>query len=1007
MLPGTFPILSGQAQGKLLGGFLGGFLPGQPQEPQSPGVQRSSISLNGTDEYLANTLAQDLSIGATSSAFMWIRPDNSTALRTLFEFRPIPAPNNQNIIRLHLSATNGFSVTLHGSDATKFKWYEASETLINDGATWSHVGYTWDGLTLTLYINGRRTNAVAIRNDAITMTNTNRGIYVGARGNATVNRHFPGAIHSAAVWNRALAAGEVKEMYLQGTGGYFNLEKNQGEYIAAAALKHWWRFSQDMTGTDYGVDSATADTPIPLNEFGLDYSNFTDNSSGDYLTLNGTDEWLGNFFNQTLGFSTAFTVNIWLRSNSDTNAKAMNLIHLRDPTTPISGIDITLLDDTTGGKFRVRVRDDDADVTSGDDDNFEFGSYTPTAWTMITITRSGAGTLTVYQDGVEDSSPTINQESAGATDDQSRVISIGVSSNGSGDPWEGDFAHASVWNSVLTSAEITAIYNSGDRTFDLSADSGSYASSADLVHWWRGASRATPQYAAATVGGVSLINNASGITSANLIADSPDGAYVDFDGSAEYTYNADATTFGFSNTWTMACWAYFPTVPGGGTTSTIWDFDDASTPALNRKTIFLDSSASNFISATVVNETPANAASLANVDATVAGRWYHIAVVKDGTTDARLYVNGILKHTDASVLIDQDNTGVDLSFGADASSLGSNPADVHLYSAAVWSTNLSADGVKEIFAHGFKDFNIGVNGFNYLSAGNLVHWWRFGHPASTLVTWAENETASRELDRSVGISRADVFPSDATAQGVTLDFDGASDTLISGSTATHGITNTWTASAWFKTDDLTALQTLLDISLDGVDNTNRIRIAVDGTATNDPIRVSVGDSSGNLTHAKGWDFSPSADTWYHVLVTYNGKGRPQVYINGLNQGAHDQTFTGDASGNNTYTDTSRAIGVGAEVDSGAPFNGHIGHICIWSAALNGDEAFQVYTRRHSFEPRQDHDAYTHADDLVHWYTPGEDPASLGEDRAPLTTDLDLTATSLDDTDVVGESPTGF
>lgn len=41
------------------------------------------------------------------------------------------------------------------------------------------------------------------------------------------------------------------------------------------------------------------------------------------------------------------------------------------------------------------------------------------------------------------------------------------------------------WTTDLTAAEVTAIYNSGSGTLDLSEDSGNYASSSSLQHWFR------------------------------------------------------------------------------------------------------------------------------------------------------------------------------------------------------------------------------------------------------------------------------------------------------------------------------------------------------------------------------------------------------------------------------------------------------------------------------------------------------------------------------------------
>ena len=49
---------------------------------------------------------------------------------------------------------------------------------------------------------------------------------------------------------------------------------------------------------------------------------------------------------------------------------------------------------------------------------------------------------------------------------------------------DGNLDELGVWNSALTSAEIVQIYNSG-APIDLTEDSGNYASSSDLIHYYR------------------------------------------------------------------------------------------------------------------------------------------------------------------------------------------------------------------------------------------------------------------------------------------------------------------------------------------------------------------------------------------------------------------------------------------------------------------------------------------------------------------------------------------
>ena len=56
---------------------------------------------------------------------------------------------------------------------------------------------------------------------------------------------------------------------------------------------------------------------------------------------------------------------------------------------------------------------------------------------------------------------------------------------GGGDYFQGNVDEVAVWNTELTAAEVTALYNGGLGAVDLQTDGAGYISSASLVSWWR------------------------------------------------------------------------------------------------------------------------------------------------------------------------------------------------------------------------------------------------------------------------------------------------------------------------------------------------------------------------------------------------------------------------------------------------------------------------------------------------------------------------------------------
>jgi hypothetical protein len=103
-----------------------------------------------------------------------------------------------------------------------------------------------------------------------------------------------------------------------------------------------------------------------------------------------------------------------------------------------------------------------------------------TAWTHAVITFGTNGAGKIYLNGVADVTFDISE------DDASHVDSGGlrIGSDGGQGVFNGKIDEVAFWDSVLSDAEVTALYNSG-KGLDASSDSGNYASSSDLEAYWK------------------------------------------------------------------------------------------------------------------------------------------------------------------------------------------------------------------------------------------------------------------------------------------------------------------------------------------------------------------------------------------------------------------------------------------------------------------------------------------------------------------------------------------
>ncbi len=106
---------------------------------------------------------------------------------------------------------------------------------------------------------------------------------------------------------------------------------------------------------------------------------------------------------------------------------------------------------------------------------------------------NGAGQRTLYFDGVDEGEGDVlsTNNTCNIPDNQNRLVSVATSS-AIGGRFNGRVASIAMWDDLLTSDEVTAIYNNRSIKFNLSEDSGLYTSSADLVHWFELGNQPSP-----------------------------------------------------------------------------------------------------------------------------------------------------------------------------------------------------------------------------------------------------------------------------------------------------------------------------------------------------------------------------------------------------------------------------------------------------------------------------------------------------------------------------------
>ena len=172
-------------------------------------IHNRALTFNGTSDYVNVGTSATIDITSAITLSAWVSLNAISDVSILSKSNPSPvAPYHQYILhissggKLYLSGDNGGTVQIYAIDTTNFPV-----------SGWHHVLATHDGVWSRLYIDGIQRVA----------TNTYTGGFVSHPtwplniGKIAYDSCFPnGSISDVRIYNRALSANEVKQLYMRG-----------------------------------------------------------------------------------------------------------------------------------------------------------------------------------------------------------------------------------------------------------------------------------------------------------------------------------------------------------------------------------------------------------------------------------------------------------------------------------------------------------------------------------------------------------------------------------------------------------------------------------------------------------------------------------------------------------------------------------------------------------------------------------------------------------------------
>ena len=297
------------------------------------GNANSAYSFDGVDDHISCSNSSTLNTSSISVAG-WMNASVLGGVRSLVSRWNQPNNPCANFSTSIDNSTNNFVGACNQYSNTVL--YSSNSVLTNQ---WIHFLYVHnENIGGSLYING---SLVGSNNIQGPICNSINDLYIGAQMNvASLWRFFNGKLDDIGIWNRALTASEIQQLYIQGQATYS--WSPGGATTPSITVSPTATTTYSCTITQNGATTTQSQTitvnPLPTVNAGVDQSVF----AGTQVTLAGsgatTYAWDNGITNNTpFTANTTTTYTMTGTSNGCSSTDAVLVTVLPTPTiTPTS-----------------------------------------------------------------------------------------------------------------------------------------------------------------------------------------------------------------------------------------------------------------------------------------------------------------------------------------------------------------------------------------------------------------------------------------------------------------------------------------------------------------------------------------------------------------------------------------------------------------------------------------------------------------------------------------------
>lgn len=334
-------------------------------------------------------------------------------------------------------------------------------------STWNYVACSWDGTTMSVYVNGKLRGSSTSGSGSIA-SDTNNLLIGGGTSN-----NFDGKIDEFKVYDSALTASQIaldsNQSSTQVLGALSNNAANQagstvssenqeycipGDSTSCSVPVGRWDFEEGSGTTAFDI-SGNANTGT------ITGATYIPGKVGKGLNLDGVDDQVNAGSGTTLDNLVAqgnsgMTISAWIKPTFTTGIYD-TFIAKATSNSPTNGWTIYTTNSNKTLEFDAGFAGNDLVVPSTDN------ALTANVWQFITVTWTGSGTAStvhMYVNGKEVTYGTTTAGTSTRDSDASASFRVGTADN-TADFYKGGIDQVQAFNYVRTPAQIAWDYNRG------------------------------------------------------------------------------------------------------------------------------------------------------------------------------------------------------------------------------------------------------------------------------------------------------------------------------------------------------------------------------------------------------------------------------------------------------------------------------------------------------------------------------------------------------------------